>query len=249
MPTIPAAQAAAWFDAHVPGCDYNQMDCSGALVALYKAYGLSIYHGSNRIIRCHAARVIPELSQGDLKVGMAVLKYRTSLDKLSAAYKPGGMYYDDALPYDYYHIGLVTHVNPLRIVHSTPPRGKADTTQGDWRVGIYLSDIDYGDDDMAAISVCKVMGGRLALRSSPQSLNNNRIRWVEEGERVSILEQTAPQGWAYVTYNGQTGYMMTQYLEDVEDEGDGSPQAPATITLTLPREAAQALYEALGKGL
>lgn len=102
--------------------DSRGVDCSGAFVYAYKQFGESIYHGSNRIIRvyCHDVKTVTSASQ--LRVGMAIFKSRTDLSKMKAEYKPGGRYYDPALPYDYYHVGLVTSVNPLKIVNGNPSR-------------------------------------------------------------------------------------------------------------------------------
>ena len=112
--------------------DSRGVDCSGAFVYAYKQFGESIYHGSNRIIRvyCHDVKTVTSASQ--LRVGMAIFKSRTDLSKMKAEYKPGGRYYDPALPYDYYHVGLVTSVNPLKIVNATPPVVRVDTNLSVW---------------------------------------------------------------------------------------------------------------------
>ena len=140
------------------GTSENGIDCSGAFVRAYELQGQKIYHGSNRIIRvyCNGAFTIERESQ--LKVGMAVFKQRTDLSRMKAEYKPGGRYYDPALPNDYYHIGLVTGIHPLRIVSATTPVARQDTRLGNWTVAAYLDNVDYegqSDDPREAMVVAQ----------------------------------------------------------------------------------------------
>lgn len=50
-------------------------DCSGAFVRAYRAHGLSIYHGSNRIAREYVVELLPPSAA---KPGMAAFKLRKS---------------------------------------------------------------------------------------------------------------------------------------------------------------------------
>jgi len=137
MSRIPAEAAAVMFEEIIgwpyqsPGVTDDRgkalgIDCSGAWVRVYRAYGLAIDHGSNSQFRRFCARTGVITGSGDLHVGMAVFKLRVWKDN-----QRGHRDYGTA-PGDIYHVGCVTGVSPLRIVHATTPAAKADTKLGNW---------------------------------------------------------------------------------------------------------------------
>lgn len=99
--------------------DINGIDCSGAWVRCYKKHGYSILHGSNSIFRKECSSTGQITSKDDLKVGMMVFKNRFDG-------KEPEKYQNDGLG-NFYHIGAVTSVNPLVIIHATSPNAKQDT--------------------------------------------------------------------------------------------------------------------------
>lgn len=223
-----------------PGSDdKNGIDCSGAFVRAYKAAGLSIYHGSNRIERsyCHDCFDISG-NTNRLEPGMAVFKYREPGEeyyKLPDSYQPGGKNYDGDIR-DYYHIGLVESVSPLKIIHATTPNAKRDTSIGKWRRAGYLDAVkDYGskapaDNDpnneggtQMALYDAKVLGdGWLNLRSAPRK-GGTDIGDIPQGSYVQVLEETNDE-WSKVFYEGQSGYVMREYLERIEDKEEVSEE-------------------------
>ena len=80
-------------------------DCSGAFVRAYKAHGLSIYHGSNRIAREYVVQLLPP---SYAKPGMAAFK----------AYNPGDKYY--ALPSEYKPGGKLVRSNTYVLYYNPP---------------------------------------------------------------------------------------------------------------------------------
>ena len=104
--------------------DERGIDCSGMFVRAYRLQKRSIYHGSNTIWRKHLREKGPIESEKDLRPGMAVFKWK---EKTPAKFKDGLG--------DFCHIGLVTAVNPLRIVHASTDGMcvRADTKLGKWR--------------------------------------------------------------------------------------------------------------------
>lgn len=113
--------------------DQRGIDCSGMFVRGYRLQGQRIYHGSNTIWRRHLGDKGRITSASDLRKGMAVFKWRPD----------GGRHQDGEG--NFQHIGLVTGVNPLRIVHASTDgmRVKADTKIGKWRYWGYLLAGDY----------------------------------------------------------------------------------------------------------
>ena len=70
--------------------------------------------------------------------------------------------------------------------------------------------------------------------------------WIPDGQQVKVLGKDAPDDWAYIEYDGKRGYVMAQYLQNVEDMPDDSPQGSVDkVTLTLSRAAVEELLQAL----
>ena len=80
-------------------------DCSGAFVRAYRAYDLSIYHGSNRIAREYVIELLPPSCA---KPGMAAFK----------CYKPGDKYY--SLPSEYKPSGKCIRNNTYVLHYDLP---------------------------------------------------------------------------------------------------------------------------------
>ncbi len=110
--------------------DERGIDCSGMFVRAFRRQGASIYHGSNTIWRKHLAAKGPITSLDDLRPGMAVFKWQPDTpEKFSDGEG------------DFCHIGLVTSMAPLRIVHASTNgmRVRADSRLGKWQYWGILS--------------------------------------------------------------------------------------------------------------
>ena len=104
--------------------DQRGIDCSGMFVRAYRLQGQRIYHGSNTIWRKHLAKKGRIDAVSDLQPGMAVFKWKPET--------PSKFNDDEG---DFCHIGLVTSVKPLRIVHASTEgmKVKADSKIGKWK--------------------------------------------------------------------------------------------------------------------
>lgn len=113
--------------------DQRGIDCSGMFVRAFRLQGERIYHGSNTIWRKHLSRRGAITSAADLQPGMAVFKWKAETPAK----------FSDDLG-DFCHIGLVTQVNPLRIVHASTEgmQVKADSKIGKWKYWGVLSATD-----------------------------------------------------------------------------------------------------------
>ncbi len=118
--------------------DERGIDCSGMFVRAYRLQGQRIYHGSNTIWRKHLAQKGPIDSLRDLKPGMAVFKWKPDTP---------AKFRDDQG--DFCHIGLVTSVSPLRIVHASTDgmKVRADTRLGKWKYWGILAAADMPEED------------------------------------------------------------------------------------------------------
>jgi hypothetical protein len=187
-------------------------DCSGAFVRAYKAHGLSIYHGSNRIAREYVVELLPVSAAAP---GMMAFKLRKPGEKyydLPSEYKQGGKHYNGDIN-DYYHIGLVDD-NPAYVIN-------AQSTQ----TGVVRSKLSNGWDCVAWPKAVQhdeggepmqrqVIGGKLNLREKPDT-HSNRIAQIPDGAIVTVDEYG--DKWCRVEYNGKQGYAVTQFLAPVDE--------------------------------
>ena len=209
--------------------DARGIDCSGLFVKAFRDQGSSIYHGSNTIYRkyCSEKGKLTNISQ--LKRGMVVLKWNPNTPEK----------FNDGLG-DFQHIGLVTSVNPLRIVHASSAAGcvTTDTKLGKWAYWGWLKNvaktdaapviqpetIDEGDEDpMATTEFATVIadsGSTVNMRTKAKS-TAALVERVPLGARVEILGTCG--SWTKVKFGSRTGYMMSQFLtaeEPLEPDED-----------------------------
>lgn len=196
------------------------IDCSGAFVFAYRKYNQSIYHGSNRIARVYCRDVKRVASLAQLVPGMAIFKTRPAGENLKAEYKPGGRYYDPALPEDFYHIGLVASISPLQIINATAPAARVDTRLSAWSHAGYLKAVAYGQPPMPGPDPQPLpreamtqapSGSTVNLRRSPTK-DSVVLRRVPLGTRVSVLEDVDGIWWR-VREGATIGYMMREFLK------------------------------------
>jgi len=202
--------------------DRNGIDCSGAFVRAYRLQGAGIYHGSNTIYRKHCSAVGPTKG-AKLEPGMAVFKHRSD-GKEPSQFRGDGIG-------NLYHIGLVTSVNPLRIVHATTPAAKADSTLGQWsrwgRLALAENEAaDSGDNGEAGYGVLSSHECVISLFDKPGGVS---VAVVPRGTKLTVTRETdlclIPFG--RVTYNGQTGWVNLHLTSrGKEGEADGGPAGP-----------------------
>ena len=119
--------------------DERGIDCSGMFVRAFRLQGRRIYHGSNTIWRKHLSEKGRIRSAADLKPGMAVFKWKPDT--------PAKFRDDEG---DFCHIGLVTSVSPLRIVHASTEgmKVKADRKIGKWQYWGVLAETDLAPQEI-----------------------------------------------------------------------------------------------------
>lgn len=232
----------------------NGIDCSGAFVRAYKMQNASIYHGSNRIMRVYCQKQMKITSWDSLRLAMPMFKARSDLSNLSSQYKPGGKYYNPALPDDYYHIGLITSLEPLTITNATTPVARADSfprKSGEsdaayhtravsainakgWTWCAQLSDVPYeggggtepepGTDTKTVV----VSASSVNMRKTPAGTYMLRI---PGGTTLTITDETTKNGILYgqTTYNRYTGWVDETYVTVVEGNVGGGRVREQTL--------------------
>lgn len=213
---------------------HGQCDCIGLIIgAIRRAGGVwRGIHGSNYAARREIAGKVQRIvGTGDLQIGEAVFKAGEPGEArydLPDRYKPGGAFHNGDLR-DYYHVGVVVSVYPLRIRHMTTPKPKTDTSIGKWSWHGKLSKIDYGsgteekgDREMTTAIVAlpaMARGSDVNLREGPGRNYGIKLH-VPVGAEVQVIEDQGQ--WCQIGYGNVTGWMMANYLEYPGQAGEAS---------------------------
>ena len=223
----------------------GKCDCIGLIIGAIRRSGGTWdgIHGSNYAARNEMVYLLPVTDVDDLNVGEVV--YKASMPG-QTNYNLPSHYNRDPDKRDYYHVGVVRSVDPLRIVHCTGPGIVTDTKLGKWTHRGWLAKVSReGDTPMSEITTAVVVadsGSNVNLRSKPDGALIDR---VPVGATVTVSGQQ--DGWSRIAYNGQAGWMMDKYLR-IEGAAPDQPDGD-TVSITLPRAAAEQLRDALGNAL
>ena len=231
-------------------------DCIGLIIGALNRCGVKWpgIHGSNWAARNAMSWLLPVSDASDLTVGDIVYKARRPGE---TGYSLPERYAADPDRSDYYHVGVVRSVSPLRIVHCTSPSGViTDTKLGKWAYRGGLSLIGEASDTgevvtgMETATVTAESGSTVNLRKTP---GGDLVDRVPVGSTVQVMQVTGEPGsqWAQVDYRGKAGWMNVAFLrmeggtgstDSADDDGD-------LVTLRMPRAAAAQLMAALSQTL
>lgn len=194
------------------------VDCAGAFVWAYRQAGIGLYHGSNRIARTEAEKLLPLACAAP---GMLAFKRRKPGDK---GYALPESYRMDADQNDYYHIGLVDRDARFVLNAKGQSAGfvRSRLDEG-WDAVAFGRHIDYTIKETKMIHeqparVTAETGSTVNLRLSPGK-HAKIVCQIPVGSSVFVHE--SENGWARVSCleNGRDGFMMAQFL----DMGENAP--------------------------
>ena len=205
-------------------------DCIGLIIGAVKLAGgsWSGLHGSNYAARNRTNDLHEVHSKADLRIHDLVYKAKNPGD---SGYDLPARYNNSGDLRDYYHVGVVTQMNPLRITHCTSVAGgiKVDDTIGQWKYAGWLDLVkkDTGGNTTMA-NQYKVVGGKLKLRKGPGT-KNAVLKLIPDG---AILNAEGPEedGWLYVDYEGTLGYCMSKFVEPYDGNGYDDDSVGAAIS-------------------
>lgn len=225
-------------------------DCIGLIIgAIRRAGGAwNGIHGSNYAARYEMRELLPVMDAGELNLGDAVYKARMPGE---VGYALPERYKNDPDQRDYYHVGVVTAVEPLEITHCTGPGIVRDTKLGRWTYRGRLEKVDYDGTEVVetmvqTATVVADSGDDVKMRSTPSQTDG--LYWkVPVGDKVQVAYVEGE--WAKVRHQGRTGYMMVEYLEMDAQEPTASVSSSGSTggeLITVQRAALKAVYDALG---
>ena len=238
-----------------PGDGSNGVcDCIGLIIGAIRRMGLKWtgIHGSNYGARYQTTGLSYISNESELELGDVVYKgvgpggqgkrpcnagTFTHKYELPARYKSGNSYYNGDLN-DYYHAGVVTQVNPLRITHMTSPHMKVDTNLGTngkspWSYHGKAKPIVDASGGVSPTPtptptpapstgteavVVSDNGGPVKMREYPST---SCATWVKlkVGTRVTIV--SPGEAWAKIDGGGKRGWYMKSEFLDIVGDGKG----------------------------
>lgn len=196
-------------------------DCVGLGIGALRRMGINYdgLHGSNWAARHEAVELWEIEDVRQLRIGDNVLKSREPGD---AKWDLPDRYGDDPDRRDYYHMGVVVSVDPLRIVHMTSPTAKTDTVLGAWKHAFLwrqLNEQRKEENEMTVLYQAFIATKKdpLNLRATPGG------RKIGEMPRGGVAEVLSEGEWAMVRYGDMIGYCDSRYLEKIETVLPGEP--------------------------
>lgn len=228
----------------------GKCDCIGLIIGALRMGGVKWpwTHGSNYTARSRMRWMKPLDRLSDLRLGQLVYKAKdpgNSGYALPDKYKSG----DDLR--DYYHVGVVTDVNPVVITNCTGVAGGIQyaKTLGNWNWYGEMDLVEYGEEgtevDNTTMYVTSGNGGPVKLRMNP----NKDAGWYDQlpvGTKVEVLPWEHAE-WYKVYVDGLYGYMLKGFL--TAKPPDGVEAEADDVHLILPRETAEKLKNALEEAL
>lgn len=197
-------------------------DCIGLIIGALRLCGFKWpgTHGSNWTAR-NAMRTLKYISsQKDCFLGEIVFKAKEPGED---GYSLPSSYQNSSDKRDYYHVGVVTGINPFIITHCTGVQGgiKTDNSLGKWHYGGELKYVDYQAEDKPMDIIYKAIvtaetGKTVRMRQSP-NVNGRIETTILVGTEVKVLEEV-DANWAKILYGYRIGYMNRTFLKPIGTE-------------------------------
>lgn len=227
-------------------------DCIGLIMGAMYELGHKQYdlHSTNYFARYQTLE-LKKANAKELFIGQLLFRARTNQDKLNARYLPGGRYYTGDL-LDYYHVGVVTSVDPLRIIECTEygdVTGIVISTKfGRWDYSGRLRGVDYAAQGEESEEEIMLYQARVVTKETPLTLRNAPVSGKKIGElpRGAIVDVMSTGDWPRVKYGDMLGYASAQYLERIEEEPEEVRTYAELTVRTIIEDSAGRIWEPIG---
>lgn len=209
----------------------GKCDCIGLVIGALRLSGMKWpwTHGSNYAARYRTRNLAADrpLNAGDL-----VYKARAPGE---AKYNLPKTYMNGPDRNDYYHVGVVTSTNPLRIMHCTSVKGgmKVDTTRGTWKYSGQMNLLDAEEEKKVSTlqAIVHAENGKPVKLRAKADQNCNLYTEVKVGTAVEVIGASGE--WVHVRYGGREGYMMEKYLTVAQEAQETENSTPIMDAATL----------------
>lgn len=224
-------------------------DCIGLIIGAIRRAGGSWagLHGSNYAARNEVVDLEQIHSSGDLRAGEVVFKAHPPGEEGYDAETINGRYASSPDKNDYYHVGVVVSVNPLRIRHMTTPKPKTDTSLGKWRYHGWLKKVSEDDGGSQMQENVIIRGGNesatINLRAGP-STDHRIIHDIMQG-RAAVLLEVVNDKWCKIRVDGKTGYVQQVFVRRPETVST----QPTNGTIQVPADKLEQIYDMIGDWL
>lgn len=188
-------------------------------------------HGSNYAARYRTRNLHKVTSASQLKLGELVYKHNEPGTKAWQDSFPHNTYKNHPDKNDYYHVGVVTSVNPLEISHCSGGGMHYDKSLGKWDYAGECSLVDYGSgtatvtpvadviSETAVTGPCKAVvdvpdDTTVNIRSAMSTTSKVLVK-ANEGTQLDVLSVSG--SWAKVKYSFNktgTGYIMSKFISE-----------------------------------
>lgn len=187
-------------------------DCIGLIIGAIRRAGgeWDGLHGSNYAARHEMKDLQPIYGNGGLEPGEVVFK---AYEPGQKNYKLPGRYKSSRDKRDYYHIGVVVSVYPLRIRHMSNPKPKTDTSIGKWAYHGHLSKVNMEEEELKPMGKVIVAGGDtnypIKMRKAA-SEGSDVLTKIPQGSEAELLEGGGV--WNRLLWNGKEGYVQSRFI-------------------------------------
>lgn len=228
--------------------DGGECDCIGLIIGAIRLCGESWrgVHGTNYAARNEMRSLLRIADASELALGDLVYKAR---EPGQSGYDLPSRYASSVDQKNYYHVGVVTGLEPLEITHCTSVPGaiRRDSKLGQWRYAGRLKMVALpeteGKEETDMELNYRVVGGSLNQRAEP-SMDGRWLQSIPNGTRVHG-EKSADPAWLLVDYNGRSGYCKAEFLEALQAEPETDQEGEPGESVTIPRTELAALRKAL----
>lgn len=137
------------------------------------------------------------------------------------------------------HVGIYCDTDGIEVAHSSASKGKVcpSTLKNGWaHVGL-AKEIDYEEVKKMEAYQAEVIASSVNLRKE-MSTTAARVAVLKKGTQLKVDAEYGE--WVHVIANGKEGYVMREFIGQARTD---------SVTLTLKRSLAAALFDALGEVL
>lgn len=234
-------------------------DCIGLIMGALRRAGETWKgtHGSNYAARNQMENLRRVTKASDLEVGEVIYK---AFDPMDDNWDLPATYAQDEDQLDYYHVGVITSVEPLIITHCTTPSVKQDYKLGSWAYAGNLKKVNY--EGVGPVEEVKkaiidrptgVTGDTVNMRKGA-GLNYDRIEKIQFGTEVDVMADLGE--WCYIKVDGKSGYVMSNFIlyagdpDTMDDPVELTEDARADMLAALTKldEAREMIARIVGRG-